>query len=276
VTIPGITGGVTLPGHVGTFAVTRFGFSVTRSSPTAPPAWTLGASVDATGAAALPTLYLDAANKEPFSPVEFQFAGATGTPIRVNLTNAVILGTATTVTATTTNAVTVALTFEFDKIEIAVGADNITFDRPTNKMTGSPGSSSTHYAYGARIPGDEVLDDFTPPSEQIVARPGGTETSFGTSSLGVAVFDQASLASLSLVLSGKTMPKADVSIYHAVGTAPIKAITYLYEGISPRTVSVSGLATTVDFTAQNVQWSTASVTGPTLSTGWDLSSGKPL
>jgi type VI protein secretion system component Hcp len=280
-------------GYENEFFVTAFGLSVTGGPGAA--AWSLGMTLDATGAEGLPQVYSDAAAGTVLPKVTLQFvddsAPTSASFFTINLTNARIASTATTVGS----SVSVALGFVFSSIDFTfverdargqqVTSLESSFDLPTN--TGTPPSAATvAYSVGGTSQGTEFASAFVPPSQQTTVDPSGAgaaQVTFSPGSISTSFVDASVLDSISRVATNTALSDLSVQLVHQQptgGVAPYQ--TYDFTNASEVAFGMSGLTSTVAFVYRKIEWTTRSGgTGPgsggtTSSAGWDLGQNTKL
>jgi hypothetical protein len=297
--LPGVDGAVTTGADKGDFAVTAFGMSVSRNAePGAPASWTLGVTVEATGAAGLPTILSDAASQSLLPTARIQLETGVVNPrtlvdraapvLEIALTNVRITSAVTSVGAQSTSTaanpvptVSLDLTLAFDAIAFqvrdAAGAlvrnGMSSFDLVTDKGT-RPSNAAVIYEFGGPTPtGAEYaeLSGFAPSA--VGATGPGT---FSTASLVERRFDAQALNSVGLVATDTLLTKATVALNKGVN--PLDTLLeYTFTDVTELSVSVTGLTPTVTFTADKQQCTVPASTGtPAVTQGWNIASNQKL
>jgi type VI protein secretion system component Hcp len=250
--------------------------------------WTFAASVAANGG--LPPLLLDTASQKTLTSIVFEFDSTTAASpflLRITLTDALITSTGTTLVQNDGSA-TLALTFGFATIAFDVaqpgGVSNAqnTFDSFGGTSSGVSTAPVT-YGLGALRPGvNEEISAFTPQTEQVVTNTTGAgagRANFGQASIVTPIFDATTLNSVALTVTGANRSAAHVLFFPPAHSTP--TLTYDFANVLTSSVSVSGLASTVSFSAEKVQWTSFTfmpdgTPGGQVTAGWNVATSSPL
>jgi hypothetical protein len=289
--VPGVIGPSRDAHHANWFDVTALGFSITQSG-NGLATWTFG--VTAVGTEGLPPLLEDAASQKPLPEIVFNFdrgTGVLGSPseqlLAITLANVRLASTGSTITTTAgtllapgTFSLKLDLSFSFTRITFDVSVLDATgrvsppvtntFDLETNK-SGTAHLDPVTYGFG-RIgaPVTEEITGFTPQTENDVSG----RTDFGPASVVIPRFDPSALNSMALVFGDESLPEAHVDFFTRALTEP--TLKYDFGKVATHSVSVSGLTSTVSFSADDLHWTSTQLTptgtlGTPQTAGWSVS-----